>query len=46
MQGNAVHPPPISGSKRSSTSDCYSRIMTGKGKLPPTGGSDLNIQFP
>ena len=42
-QGNAVPPPPIYGSKRSPTSDCYNareRHMT------IARGANLNVAFP
>jgi len=40
-QGNAVPPPPIYGSKRSPTSDCYNAMH-----MTIVRGPNLNVAFP
>ena len=42
-QGNAVPPPPISGSKSSPTSDCYNARKSTRSRI---GGPHLNVPFP
>ena len=42
-QGNAVPPPPIYGSKRSPTSDCYNAMDM---HMTIVRGPNLNVAFP